>query len=145
MANLVTSAVNLYDNITANDTVSIPKLYDFGENDGTFIMVCAFLLVALQTGFALLESGCVSEKNEVDMMLRNVVDIILGGVSFWLFGFAFMFGRSEYQNPFIGLGDFLVDASVNDHLMGQIMVVYLFQMTFSASATTIVGGAIAER
>lgn len=145
MASIVTIVDNLFQNTTGNSTISVPKLYDFGENDGSFIMICAFLLVTLQTGFALLESGCVSEKNEVDMMLRNVVDIVLGGVSFWLFGFAFMLGRSLYRNPFIGLGDFLTDASVNDPLMGQLMAVYLFQMTFSASATTIVGGAIAER
>lgn len=145
MTKIVTSAIDIYDNITMNDTVAIQKLYDFGETDGAFIMLCAFLMVSLQTGFALLESGCVSEKNEVDMMLRNVVDIVLGGVSFWLFGFAFMLGRSEYTNPFIGLGDFLVDTSFNDPMMGQIMAVYLFQMSFSASATTIVGGAVAER
>ncbi|XP_062545159.1 putative ammonium transporter 2 [Armigeres subalbatus] len=145
MADILTIVANTLANETSNITSPIPKLYDFGENDGTFIMICAFLLVALQTGFALLESGCVNQKNEVDMMLRNVVDIVLGGLSFWMFGFAFMLGRSVFRNPFIGLGDFLIDASVNDPLMGQLMAVYLFQMTFSASATTIVGGAVAER
>ncbi|XP_055639594.1 putative ammonium transporter 2 isoform X2 [Toxorhynchites rutilus septentrionalis] len=138
--------INVLANITANDTNGfVPKLYDFGENDGVFIMLCAFLLVTLQTGFALIESGCVSAKSEVDMMIRNVVDIVLGGISFWIFGYAFMLGISSHTNPFIGLGDFLVDSSLNNPLMGQIMAVYLFQMTFSASATTIVGGAIAER
>ncbi|XP_058820467.1 putative ammonium transporter 2 isoform X2 [Topomyia yanbarensis] len=145
MVDLVTVANNLFSNVTDSDSINHSNLYDFGETDGTFIMICAFLLVTLQTGFALLESGCVSEKNEIDMMLRNVVDIVLGGISFWLFGYAFMMGRSEYSSPFIGFGDFVPDPSISDPLMGQIMAIYLFQMTFSASATTIVGGAVAER
>ncbi|XP_055598087.1 putative ammonium transporter 2 isoform X1 [Uranotaenia lowii] len=145
MAEVIETAANILVNATENDTVTIPNLYNFGESDGTFIILCSFLLVALQTGFALLESGCVNANNEVDMMLRNVVDIVLGGLSFWLFGYAFMLGRSDYKNPFIGLGDFLTDPATHDPLMGQILAVYLFQMTFSASATTIVGGAVAER
>ncbi|XP_055550402.1 putative ammonium transporter 2 isoform X3 [Wyeomyia smithii] len=145
MDQLIIATDSVLNNETVSDTKVIPMLYDFGDNDGAFIMICAFLLVTLQTGFALLESGCVSEKNEIDMMLRNVVDIVLGGISFWLFGYAFMMGRSNHGNPFIGLGDFLIDPSVLDPLMGNILVVYLFQMTFSASATTIVGGAVAER
>ncbi|XP_058455520.1 putative ammonium transporter 2 isoform X1 [Malaya genurostris] len=145
MVDFVTVSSNVLSNVTDDDITRKSLLYDFGENDAAFIMICAFLLVALQTGFALLESGCVSAKNETDMMLRNVIDIVLGGISFWLFGYAFMMGRSEYNNPFFGLGDFVIDTSIADPLMGQIMVVYLFQMTFSASATTIVGGAVAER
>lgn len=133
-------------NITEAGAI-VPSLYDFGQSDGVFIMICAFLLVTLQTGFVLLESGCVGPRNEVSMMLRNVVDIVLGGISFWLFGYAFMLGRSGtlLRNPFIGLGDFLADATPGDPLMGPVMVIYLFQMTFSACCTTIVGGAVAER
>uniref|UniRef100_A0A8D8GPY1 Ammonium transporter n=4 Tax=Culex pipiens TaxID=7175 RepID=A0A8D8GPY1_CULPI len=136
------------DNVTnVTESALVPALYDFGQSDGVFIMICAFLLVTLQTGFVLLESGCVSPRNEVSMMLRNVVDIVLGGISFWFFGYAFMLGRSGslLQNPFIGLGDFFADASPGDPLLGPVMVIYLFQMTFSACCTTIVGGAVAER
>lgn len=32
-----------------------------------------------QTGFGMLESGCVSVKNEVNIMMKNIVDIVLGG------------------------------------------------------------------
>lgn len=37
-------------------------------------MICLFVL-----GFGMLESGCVSIKNEVNIMMKNVVDIVLGG------------------------------------------------------------------
>ena len=38
-------------------------------------------------GFGMLESGCVSLKNEVNIMMKNVVDVVLGGLSYWAFGY----------------------------------------------------------
>ena len=35
----------------------------------------------------------VSQKNEVNIMIKNVVDVIVGGLSYWLFGFAISFGK----------------------------------------------------
>lgn len=97
------------------------------------------------TGFALVESGVVRSKNEVNIMLKNVVDVCFGGLSFYLFGFALMFGRGEYTNSFFGLGDFVVDAKVGDPLMAQIFTHYFYQMSFATTSTTIVSGACAER
>ena len=37
-------------------------------------------------GFGMLESGCVSLKNEVNIMMKNVVDVVLGGVTYWASG-----------------------------------------------------------
>ena len=55
------------------------------------------------------------------------------------------FGRGSLSNPFIALGDFFIDPSVDDPLMGPIMAAFLFQLSFSTTATTIVSGAMAER
>lgn len=139
----LTTTDKILANTTANETIS--GFFDVGESDGAFLMICAFLFVTRQTGLALLQSGFVDQKNEVDVMIRNVVDKFLGGFSYWLFGFAFMLGKSKLQNPFIGLGRFAVDVSVQDSLMGQVLVVFLFELTFSTIVTSIVGGAIAER
>ena len=38
------------------------------------------------SGFGLLESGSVSTKNEVNIMVKNAVDVIVGGLAFWIFG-----------------------------------------------------------
>ena len=38
-------------------------------------------------GFGLLESGRVSSKDEVNIMVKNVVDVVFGGLSYWMFGF----------------------------------------------------------
>ncbi|XP_055550404.1 putative ammonium transporter 2 isoform X4 [Wyeomyia smithii] len=99
----------------------------------------------MQTGFGMLESGCVSVKNEVNIMMKNIIDIVLGGFTYWLFGYAMSFGRGELNNPFMALGDFLIDPSVSDPLFGPIFAAFLFQLSFSTTATTIVSGAMAER
>ena len=41
----------------------------------------------LKIGFGMLESGCVSLKNEVNIMMKNVVDVVLGGLTYWAFGY----------------------------------------------------------
>lgn len=99
----------------------------------------------MQTGFALVESGVVRSKNEVNIMMKNVVDVCFGGLSYYLFGFGLMYGRGEYTNPFIALGDFVVDAKVGDPLMAQLFTHYFYQMSFATTSTTIVSGACAER
>ncbi|XP_055598397.1 putative ammonium transporter 2 [Uranotaenia lowii] len=137
---------NLAENVSfTKNSSQVPKLYDFGREDGTFMLLCAFILLNIQTGFVFFESGTVSAKSSINVIVKNVMDVVLGGISFWLFGFAFMLGRSDYPNPFIGLGEFLSDPSVSEPLLGQMMTIYLFQMTFCTTATTIVGGAVAER
>lgn len=68
----------------------------------------------------MLESGCVSVKNEVNIMMKNIVDIVLGGFTYWLFGYGMSFGRGPWTNPFIAIGDFLLDPPAGDPLMGPI-------------------------
>lgn len=97
------------------------------------------------SGFGLLESGCVSTKNEVNIMMKNVVDIFLGGITYWLFGFGMSFGYGNYTNPVIGLGSFPADVQIGDELMGGFCTAFLFQLSFATTATTIVSGAMAER
>ena len=63
----------------------------------------------LLPGFGLLESGCVSLKNEVNIMVKNAVDVILGGLSYWVFGYGLSFGTA-YSNIFFAAGDFAVSA-----------------------------------
>lgn len=68
----------------------------------------------------MLESGCVSVKNEVNIMMKNIIDIVLGGFTYWLFGYGMSFGRGPLSNPFIAIGDFLIDPPAGDPLMGPI-------------------------
>ncbi|KAK2152018.1 hypothetical protein LSH36_342g06009 [Paralvinella palmiformis] len=94
-------------------------------------------------GFGLLEAGCVHIKSEINIMVKNALDVVFGGVTYWAFGFAFSFGDRPLSNPFIGIGYFFVD--VPDESMGYIYALFLFQLSFATTATTIVSGAMAER
>ena len=116
----------------------------FTPDNAVWLLTSAMVIITMQSGFGLLESGFVSKKNEINIMIKNVVDITLGGIMFWAFGYGLGFGQSEYANEFIGFGDFFfdVDTSPSD---GWKSANYFFQLTFSTTATTIVSGALAER
>lgn len=86
-----------------------------------------------------------SLKNEVNIMMKNVVDIFLGGITYWLFGFGFQFGYGPFTTPVLGVGDFALDIENNDAAMGAVFTAFLFQLSFATTATTIVSGAMAER
>ena len=91
----------------------------------------------------MLESGCVSLKNEVNIMMKNVVDVVLGGVTYWAFGYGFSYGSGPGTNPFFGFGDWFVNA--DGLAVGPVFTTFLFQLSFATTATTIVSGGIAER
>ena len=98
----------------------------------------------LLLGFGLLEAGSVSVKNEVNIMVKNAVDVIFGGLSYWMFGYGLSFGEHKYSNAFVGIGSFFVDVSDGEN-MGVLFATYIFQLSFATTATTIVSGAMAER
>ncbi len=51
-------------------------------------------------GFGMLESGIVSLKNEVNIMMKNVVDVVLGGITYWAFGYGLSYGESGSNSVF---------------------------------------------
>ncbi|KAJ8304622.1 hypothetical protein KUTeg_018205 [Tegillarca granosa] len=112
-------------------------------DDATWILTSAFIIFTMQSGFGLLEAGCVSGKNEVNIMVKNAIDVVFGGLSYWAFGFGLSFGEDVGTNPFCGVGYFLVDSS--DENMGILYSTFVFQLSFATTATTIVSGAMAER
>ncbi len=52
----------------------------------------------------MLESGIVSLKNQTNIMMKNVVDVVLGGLTYWAFGYSLSYGKSEYSNSFVSFG-----------------------------------------
>nr|XP_045581663.1 putative ammonium transporter 3 isoform X1 [Procambarus clarkii] len=133
---------NATRNVTSRGGGVFEDTEDFG-NDASWILTATFIIFTMQSGFGLLESGCVSMKNETNIMVKNVVDVVLGGFTYWLFGYALSFGKSEWTNPFCGWGDFAINPS--EESMGTIYTTFFFQLSFATTATTIVSGAIAER
>lgn len=105
--------------------------------------ICTFCKIQLQP-FCPFLSGMVSKKNETNIMVKNALDVIFGGLSYWMFGFAFSRGESEGNtNSFSGAANFFADAS--ESTVGGVFALYFFQASFATTATTIVSGAIAER
>ncbi|VDM48295.1 unnamed protein product [Toxocara canis] len=99
----------------------------------------------LFTGFGLLESGRVSSKDEVNIMVKNVIDVVFGGLSYWMFGFGFTFGEL-WPNPFIGFGSFFFDPEHSEPSEeAWSYASFLFQLSFATTTSTIVSAAMAER
>ena len=56
-------------------------------------LVPSQLTFYLFAGFGLIEAGSVNAKNEVNIMVKNAIDVIFGGISYWAFGFGLTFGN----------------------------------------------------
>ena len=115
----------------------------------TFVwtLMAGALVFFMQAGFALLGAGLIRAKNTVNYLTKNILDFAAGGLSFWAFGYAFMFGGSDYPgladgNAFIGYSGFFLANQAYD--VSSVMF-WFFQMVFAATAATIVAGAVAER
>ncbi|KAJ7525879.1 hypothetical protein O6H91_17G071600 [Diphasiastrum complanatum] len=63
--------------------------------DNTYLLFSAYLVFAMQLGFAMLCAGSVRAKNTMNIMLTNVMDAATGGIFYYLFGFAFAFARAS--------------------------------------------------
>ena len=101
-------------------------------------MVGAFLVYFMQAGFAMVETGFTRAKNSGNILMKNMMDFVLGSIFFFIIGFALMFGGS---NAFIGTAGFFNPKSLAD-ADGMFMI---FQTVFCATSATIVSGAMAER
>ncbi|KAF1765056.1 hypothetical protein GCK72_005007 [Caenorhabditis remanei] len=127
----------------------VDKLY---QDDAVWIISSSFIIFTMHSGFGLLESGSVSAKDEVNIMVKNVVDVVFGGLSYWSCGFGLSYGDYEpWRNPYIGFGKFFYDPtrdygtreSINQE--GWSYASFLFQLSLATTASTIVSGAVAER
>ncbi|KAK0393441.1 hypothetical protein QR680_000214 [Steinernema hermaphroditum] len=115
------------------------------QDDGVWIMTSSFTIFTMTSGFGLLESGRVASKDEVNIMIKNVIDMIFGGLSYWCFGFGFTFG-DVWPNPIIGVGKFFFNPDERDtNREGWSYASFLFQMSFATTTSTIVSASMAER
>ena len=110
-------------------------------------IVGATLVYFMQAGFAMCEAGFTRAKNTGNILMKNMMDFVLGSLFFFIFGFAIMHGTD--WNGIIGVKGFfnpttLADA---DGLFNglPIGVFLIFHTVFCATAATIVSGSMAER
>lgn len=105
-------------------------------------LAAAFLVFFMQAGFGMLEAGAIRAKNNVNLSLKNFLDFCIASVSFYLVGYAFMFGPG---NSFIGASGFLMYGVPAEVSGLPVLAYWLFQVVFCGAAATIVAGAMAER
>ena len=162
---------------TVNDIVvadskkglTLPDLVNMvGQNriaiNFVWTLVTGYLVMFMQAGFALVETGLCRAKNANHTMMMNFMVYGFGLFAYWVMGFAIQQGgcapisnlgglnplNHEFTIPFLGgktwglfgLKGFFLSGSTYD--VG-IMVMFLFQMVFMDTAATIVTGAAAER
>jgi len=98
----------------------------------------------LQSGFALLEAGTVRAKNVRNILLKNAIDACIAAICWWAVGAAFANGTTDgCGNAFIGHDNFFSSGISSQGPTG--FAVWIFGFAFSATASTIVSGAVAER
>ena len=121
-----------------------------GNLDNTFVLLAAVLVIFMQAGFALVEAGFTRAKNVANIMMKNLMDFMVGLIAFYVVGFAIAFGPAadEGIKQFIGVKGFFLGAGADSYTSGStlnVFVFFVFQLAFAATAATIVSGAMAER
>lgn len=108
-----------------------------------WMLLAAMLVFFMQPGFALVEAGFTRSKNTANILMKNLVDFMVGSILFWFIGFGLMFGVGNvFGTPHL----FDLDAMDNIIQNGLPIEGFLiFQTVFCATSATIVSGAMAER
>jgi len=102
--------------------------------DVLFLLLGAILVLAMHSGFAFLELGTVRKKNQVNALVKILVDFSVSTVAYFLVGYGVAYGTT-----------FLVGADQLVARSGYDLVRFFFLLTFAAAIPAIISGGIAER
>ena len=117
--------------------------------DNAMLFIAAVFVFFMQAGFAMVEAGFNAQKNAVNILFKNSMDICVGMILFFVIGFGLMYPASysgASPNAYFGFGGVGLDgyAAAADRTFSP-EVDWLFQAVFAATAATIVSGAVAGR
>lgn len=102
--------------------------------DALFILLGAIMVLAMHAGFAFLELGTVRKKNQVNALVKILVDFAVSTLAYFLVGYLVAYGTH-----------FFVGAEQLAQKNGYELVKFFFLLTFAAAIPAIVSGGIAER
>ncbi len=102
--------------------------------DALFILLGAIMVLAMHAGFAFLELGTVRHKNQVNALVKILVDFSVSTVMYFFIGYSVAYGVS-----------FMSDATGLAAKNGYELVKFFFLLTFAAAIPAIISGGIAER
>ncbi len=123
--------------------LSLSELYYALDNSMLFL--CAVLVLFMQSGFAMVESGFNSSKNTINILFKNLMDVCAGVLVYYAIGYGLMY-PGDAGNGYFGFAQFGI-GEAGDPGPGVLhpQVDFLFQVAFAATAATIVSGAVAGR
>ena len=104
------------------------------SSDVLFILLGAIMVLAMHAGFAFLELGTVRKKNQVNALMKILVDFSVSTIAYFFIGFAVAYGVHFFTGA-----DKLAAKS------GYELTRFFFLLTFAAAIPAIVSGGIAER
>jgi len=102
--------------------------------DALFILLGAIMVLAMHAGFAFLELGTVRKKNQVNALVKILVDFSVSTIAYFFVGYTVAYGV-----------DFFTGAEALAARNGYELVKFFFLLTFAAAIPAIVSGGIAER
>jgi ammonium transporter, Amt family len=103
-------------------------------NDVLFILLGAIMVLAMHAGFAFLEVGTVRSKNQVNALVKIMVDFSVSTIAYFFIGYSIAYGVTFFSG-----------AEVLSAKNGYDLVKFFFLLTFAAAIPAIVSGGIAER
>ena len=102
--------------------------------DALFIMAGAIMVLAMHAGFAFLELGTVRKKNQVNALVKILLDFAVSTIAYFFIGYSIAYGVN-----------FFASAEVLAQKNGYELVKFFFLLTFAAAIPAIISGGIAER
>lgn len=108
--------------------------------DVFFVLLGAILVFAMHGGFAFLEVGTVRQKNQVNALVKILVDFAISTVVYFFFGYAIAYGTTFFVNAAA-----LSGGAEGFAPQGLSLVKFFFLTTFAAAIPAIISGGIAER
>lgn len=104
------------------------------SNDVLFVLLGAIMVLAMHAGFAFLEVGTVRKKNQVNALVKIMVDFSVSTIAYFFIGYSVAYGVSFFSS-----------AEVLAAKNGFELVKFFFLLTFAAAIPAIISGGIAER
>ncbi|WP_298233652.1 ammonium transporter [uncultured Azohydromonas sp.] len=102
--------------------------------DALFILLGAIMVLAMHAGFAFLELGTVRKKNQVNALVKILVDFAVSTIAYFFVGYTLAYGVNFFSG-----------AETLAAKNGYELVKFFFLLTFAAAIPAIVSGGIAER
>lgn len=102
--------------------------------DVLFILLGAVMVLGMHAGFAFLELGTVRRKNQVNALMKILVDFSVSTIAYFFIGYSIAYGVNFFSG-----------AETLAQKSGYELVRFFFLLTFAAAIPAIVSGGIAER